>query len=513
MSQMILPALLGLLASFALCLLLTPKQRSFFSLPKASYAFHIGGFFALLTFEMILFRRPWFAVGNVLALHALVIVVNNAKYHSMREPFLVHDFEYFTDAIKHPRLYLPFFGVGKAIAATIGFIAVLGLGIYWETPLYDQPGVTLTDTYFTIVALFVAAAISIRVGMRYQVKGLSLNPETDYQRLGFVGFLWHYGLLHICTKTTTERAEWAHSIESPVHSQHLPNLVVVQSESFFDPRAEYPNLLDPSILSHFDQTCHEAYGYGALTVPAWGANTIRTESAFLTGHAAKQFGVHQFSPYRHLMKSPKTTLAHALKALGYRTVCVHPYPASFYLRDQLYPKMGFDEFIDITAFTEADKVGQYTGDVPLTEKVLTLLEPSDAPVFVFVITMENHGPLHLEKPDVEDQNAFYVDTQPAECDDLTVYAKHLQNADRMIEMLTTSLSHSDRGGVLAWYGDHVPIMADVYRTLGAPSGETRYFLWSDQCEIKRPEANVPSDVSELAPQILTLVSERYHAAS
>lgn len=513
-----MPLCVGLLLSAAMELLLTPKSRMIWQRPLASNLLHLGTWLIVFAAELVLFRRPWFAMGNVLAIQLLIVLVNNAKYHAMREPFLVHDFEYFTDAIRHPRLYLPFFGIANALLALCAFIGVLVAGVMLEPSVFSSAQASV-GSYIVSWGILLAVGVAVTVwGYKVRVRRVLLQPEHDYCALGQIGFLWHYGILHYTQPNPVEENQWRELLPQDAAAEKLPDVVVVQSESFFDARAEYP-VLKPSILAEFDQICAHSFSWGALTVPAWGANTIRTESAFLTGKPAHVLGVHQFSPYRHFMKQPQYTVAHALKALGYRTVCIHPYPASFYLRDKLYPRMGFDEFIDIQSFTEADKVGQYVGDVALADKVKSILSKrshdsgTSTPVFVFVITMENHGPLHLEKASQADQVAFYEGEQPFGCDDLTVYARHLRNADTMAAMLTECLNNQPNGGVLGWYGDHVPIMAKVYQTLGAPKGDTRYFIWNDHPTDGLKEASSTSasskDISELPTLLFQALSARY----
>ena len=75
----------------------------------------------------------------------------------------------------------------------------------------------------------------------------------------------------------------------------LPHIVAVQVNLFFDVR----RLLDtvhPRILEHFDRIRTEAQLQGTLRVPAWGANTMRTEFGFLTAIASGELGVHRFNP-------------------------------------------------------------------------------------------------------------------------------------------------------------------------------------------------------------------------
>ncbi|SFG19101.1 LTA synthase family protein [Neptunomonas qingdaonensis] len=503
---LLFPILTGLIVTFAMEFLLQPTVVCFWRRPFNTFCLHLGSFLLLYCAALLLCWRPWFALSIVLSFQLLLVLVNNAKYHSMREPFLIYDFEYFTDAIKHPRLYLPFFGIYKAILAAIGFVAVIVLAMIIEPSLLNSAGAFHWLTMVT--GLMIIASALLWIGVRLNRTPMTLQPEDDFVKVGLVSFLWLYGIEHIRHQPIHRSVNWEDNFKSEAEPHRLANVVVVQSESFFDARKDY-DLLNADVLSQYDDICSESAQFGRLSVPAWGANTIRTESAFLTGLEASHFGVHQFSPYRYFMKNEQYTLAHLLKEKGYRTVCIHPYQASFYMRDMLYPRLGFDHFIDINAFSDSQKQGQYIGDIAVAEKVGELLGESQQPLFIFVITMENHGPLHLEKPDSVDQQLFYKDKkQPEGCDDLTVYTRHLSNADQMASMLRQQLQADLREGVLCWYGDHVPIMADVYRRLGEPSGLTDYFVWTTTSENQqKPLAeNIAIKVSGLVPLVTQQLS-------
>ena len=249
------------------------------------------------------------------------------------------------------------------------------------------------------------------------------------------------------------------------------------------------------MLGAFDTLKVESIECGRLKVPAWGANTVRSEFAFLSGLPNASLGVHQFNPYRRYVWSRPDTLATRLRAVGYRTVCIHPYPASFYTRDRVYPKIGFDEFIDLRAFEKAPKFGPYVGDRALAERVIQELrrdnEVDRRPLFIFVITMENHGPLHLEQVGKGDIERLYRNPPPTGCTDLTIYARHLKNADSMFGQLRTHLLDSSRETILCIYGDHVPIMPAVYAQLGTPDGDTDFLIWSNR-KLKQDSANKQS---------------------
>jgi len=461
----------GLLAVLAGALLLeaclTPRPRRR-GRPLSAWAAQGGIGMLLYALELILFQRAGFGAAMALSSLLLLVVVNNDKHKLLREPFLFQDFEYFTDLLRHPRLYLPFFGVGKALAGLAAFLAAVYAGLTLEPSLPARGG---WAAYLSAVAGLVGGGVLL---LRYAARrpaALCFDPAADLRQLGFLGFLWAYG--------QAERrplAAAAHPFAPPPQSSARPDLVVVQSESFFDPRPLYPAIA-PGVMAEFDRLRDAAQRHGRLTVPAWGANTVRTEFAFLSGRAAHTLGVHRFNPYRRLAGAGIATLASYLRGLGYRTVCLHPYPASFYRRDRRYPAMGFDEFIDIAHFAEAERCGAYVGDVALGRSVRRLLENPAAPLFVFVITMENHGPLHWESVAADDAARLYQTPPPPGFDDLTIYLRHLENANRMLAELRDALRQSPRDGWLCWYGDHVPIMPKVYAERGFADGRTDYFIW------------------------------------
>ncbi|ONU74115.1 hypothetical protein A8E73_31445, partial [Burkholderia cenocepacia] len=60
--------------------------------------------------------RPIFSAFVAIALVGLVELVSNAKYESLREPFVFTDLSLFSQLFSHPRLYLPFLSLDKVIA-------------------------------------------------------------------------------------------------------------------------------------------------------------------------------------------------------------------------------------------------------------------------------------------------------------------------------------------------------------------------------------------------------------
>ncbi|MFT5721940.1 MAG: hypothetical protein ACI9W6_002258 [Motiliproteus sp.] len=500
-----LPLLLGMLALVATEQGLAPRPLQLWQRAGKAVCLHLGSWLLLFALLLALTQRPWFTMATVCGVQLFLVLVNNVKFDTLKEPFLLQDFEYFWDMLRHPRLYLPFFGIWRCLLSSLGALALVSSGLLLEPTLGSALESPVSGSFWIIIAALLLLALGLlRYGLRLPFAN-RFEPEADFKTLGQIAFFWIYARALRRAPAIDTRSSPFRLAAKAVVPQALPNLVVVQSESFFDPRPLSP-LIKDSVLANYDRVKAQSLSHGRLSVPAWGANTVRTECGFLTGLPPAALGIHAFNPYRQLARQQVPNLAGYLRARGYRTLCIHPYSARFYLRDQVFPRLGFDQFIDITQFTAAQKKGQYTGDAAVAEKVSELLEnaaaePDSKPLFIFVITMENHGPLHLEKPDPGVVEQFCRQPLPPGCDDLAVYLGHIRSADRMLAQLTGTLSRNPREGVLCWYGDHLPIMPGVYPALQPVDGRTEYLIWrSGESGLKPQQQDLAVD--QLAAQLL-----------
>lgn len=430
--------------------------------PVAAILLHCGLLLGCLAPLLAITGRVSFALLLLLAGQFLVIQVNNAKYRALREPFLFSDFGIFSQTIKHPRLYLPFLGLSRALLAAAGAAAAVIFGWWVESPV----------PHFLIWAALAAAT-----GVAFLVTGLalaappSLVPEQDLARNGLFASIAQYWL----RERTIQPPRQTHLPVIRNHGNDRPDIIVIQSESFFDARRISPGIRR-EILTNYDKACGQAAMHGRLKVPAWGANTMRPEFCFLTGLAPESLDVHRFNPYRQVARHPLRALPTILRESGYQTACLHPHPVRFFRRDRAFPNLGFERFIDVREFRNAKRCGPYISDEAVTDKLIEELDNSSQPSFFFVITMENHGPLHLETVSPGDMKDLFHIAPPAGCEELTVYLRHLKNTDQQLGRLQSYLRTRQRPAILCFYGEHLPSMPNVYQNLGLPDGRTDYFL-------------------------------------
>lgn len=454
--------------------LLRPKSHCL-SRYLSGYGIHLGLTTTIFSLLLAVTLRPFFAAALCAAIILAIVIVNNAKYRALREPFVFTDFGLFSQALQHPRLYLPFLGLAPALVGLTSATVALIAGITLEPPLPTDIGVKGLAVVAVTGLLLALALLTVATRL---APTIHLDPVRDIADFGLLSSLWLYWLAE---RRQGFRVSGSTIVPQPFSSsakqQDLPPIIAVQSESFFDVRRLWLDV-SPGVLRNFDRIRRAAMVSGRMEVPAWGANTMRTEFAFLTGIAADELGVHRFNPYRRLARQPIPTIASRLQHIGYHTICLHPHPAGFFGRGQVMPQLGFSEFLDIAAFTDAPHDGPYIADAAVTAKILELLHRASRPTFIFAITMENHGPLHLERVTAADRGRLFTQPPPQDFDDLSVYLRHLENADHMIGQLSDALAEDHHNGLLCFFGDHVPSMPRVYDATGFTDGRSDYFVWS-----------------------------------
>lgn len=205
---------------------------------------------------------------------------------------------------------------------------------------------------------------------------------------------------------------------------------------------------------------------------------MRTEFAVLTGTESFSLRYARFYPYA-FVRNKVASLASWFDRCGYDTVAIHPYYADFFGRHRVFPLLGFTRFLDIRHFGSASRAGPYVADAAVSESIVAELEAADdaRPRFIFAMTMENHGPLHLEEVLPGESSSRHTLGEDASWRDLTAYLRHIENADAMIGRLIDYLRTSKRETVVCFYGDHVPALPHVFQKLGVMPQRSDYFIW------------------------------------
>ena len=416
------------------------------------------GWFALAG----LTSRPVTSAVVIFAGSAGLAVTDAVKRATLREPLVFADRAELLEVVRHPELYLPFAGpvriVGGALVAVAAAVALL----WFEPPIVHLLPIGPALLAIVCIALPIAPPLLPQVANFYRRHGVSGDPAVDMRRHGFLACL----IMH-ATIARAERRDRRAAIPA-FQRQVRPAgpVVLVQAESFFDARRLGPTV-PPDLLPHFDRLRAEARQAGRLTVDCWGANTVRSEFAGLTGVGADALGLDRFNPYERFAQVRIRSLAWQMKQAGYRTICLHPFDKRFYARNRVMPLLGFDEFRGLEVFEGAERDGRYVADEAIAREIARIVRDEGPRVFILAMTIANHGPWNAPAPDG-------VEMSPGDLA-LRRYLSGLQATDRMIGVLMAALPQD---GLLGLYGDHQPSLPETFAALGFTDERTDYAFWS-----------------------------------
>lgn len=449
----------------------------------------------LYSLLLLIFQRPFFAFIVSLTLLGVVMIVNQTKVQTLREPLVASDFLMYAQVFRFPRLYLPFLNIVSLFMLAVALPLSVSLVLYFEE--------SQDIDFLKLGLLFVSSGLLFY----WSAKTLPMSTEItkDYADFGLLACLAAYSVQALLPKNRQRFEAVLQRQTLPVcdEANVLADIVAIQSESFFDVR-RMSHDIKPEVLDIFDGFRSEAHFAGKVSVPAWGANTLRTEFAFLSGIENSRLGLYRYYPYFFMRHLTLETLPKILQKQGYRTICLHPHEKAFFGRGRVFERLGFDEFIDIQSFQEADKFGPYVSDEAVARKVQYLLETSQQPTFIFVITMENHGPLHLEAIEDAEMEVLSDEKHGLIDRDLAIYTRHIKNTNKMLKILRDYLSAANKPAFLAFYGDHLPALSGCFERYDFTSNQSDYFLWSNYLEV-RPKRHDMA-VESLPSSIIHLVN-------
>lgn len=456
----------------------------------------------ILTALVALTARPLFSGLVVLTLGFAYAYADRSKRRVLGEPVVHTDVYQAADIFRHPKLALPFPHPWRLLGSIVPPLGLFALAFWWEPPLagWSVRWPVLAGAGLAALFWLAGGPLNGPIGRRLRHNGPVGEPLRDTAEFGPLATLLAYGLVARAERPQRQAAvpvgEPAPLRKSTYDGQPL---ILVQSESFFDPRGLHPALQKLS-LPNLDRCREEALQWGRLAVPSWGANTVRTEFAVLTGLEPGGLGFDSFNPYHRFARAPVTSLAWRMRAQGYRTICLHPFDRRFYSRDLVLPRLGFDCFIGEEAFVGAARLNGYVADAEVARISADILREHGQKVFLFVITMENHGPWEKVPPAISSLLPSGLGLPAQQLAAFEGYLRSLGSADAMLGSLAQMLE-SMGCGVLAFYGDHLPSFPGLFQALGLRDFRSDYLLWAPGSR-QRPAAREDLPAHRLLEAIL-----------
>ncbi|MGN7381007.1 LTA synthase family protein [Paenibacillus sp. SAFN-117] len=246
----------------------------------------------------------------------------------------------------------------------------------------------------------------------------------------------------------------------PDQSDVDPNIIVVLSESFWDPTVMKDVEFSEDPLPFF-HSIQEKYTGGWMRSPQFGGGTANVEFEVLTGNTMR-FLQQGSLPYIQYVNHPVDSLASILKRQGYTTASVNPFHNWFFNSKTVYRNFGFSKYISSEFFDPVYK-GPFLADTEVAKNVIEQIESSPGPAFVFANTMENHYPYEPWKFGGNTIKVKGANLSEDSIGKLETYAQGLTGADAMLKMLVEHFEASGEPTIIVFYGDHLPVLGDDYK--------------------------------------------------
>ena len=434
-----------------------------------------------------------FSVSTVSAVLILLVIINGYVYRLRGKELLFSDIYALSTALNVADQYSLAMERHTVTAVAAG---VLLLFSGWCLPPVEKPAGQRKKALLLAVILAASFALSTR------------NMELIAWNSNGTLFYGYYTNLYISIRDYFVEKPEAYSADSILaleqeysrdssESSELPDILVIMNESFADMRIFSENLQTNQPVTPFLDSLQENMISGYALTSVYGGGTANAEFECLSGFSM-QFFPDNATPYQQYIHGNTFSLPWVLDSAGYSCMATHPYLANGWSRPKVYPAFGFSESTFIEDYPQENIIRYYVSDREMYEYMLQKMDAAgETPVFLFGITMQNHG--GYETPLEDYTKTVWLENSSQPYPQAEEYLSMIRYSDAALEYLITELQNRPKKTVVLFFGDHLPqIEQAFYEELYGGSFDTldeqmlRYtvpfFVWANY---DIPEQTVP----------------------
>lgn len=463
--------------------------------------FLYNAFMIFVTFSIVyLFKRRIFVRMIIGAIWVILGIANGYILLKRVTPFNAQDLKIAGDGIALINNYCNGFEV---VVIAVGAVALL----IWLISMWRRGGQYAGKIHH------IAALIGIIVcGVLYTfVTNIAIDKRVVSTYFGNIAFAYEdYGLPYCFsaslfntgisepngyTKKAMAKIDKDGELNQTAASRSsdkLPNIIVVQLESYFD-------VANAEFFTTSEDACpnlhnlYQNYSNGYFKVPSVGAGTANTEFEVLTGMNLRYFGPGEYPYKTYSKKHPTESAATALASLGYGTHALHDNTGNFYSRANVFNNMGFDtftskEFMNVLQTTE----NGWAKDEILTQRIMEAMDTTKQEDFVFTVSVQGHG--NYPETQVIENPKIKVEGIEDEAlkNKWEYYVNQVYEMDQFVGDLIKAVEERNEPSVVVFYGDHLPTMGLKAEDLKSRYlYNTNYVIW-DNIGLQKDDKNIPA---------------------
>ena len=244
--------------------------------------------------------------------------------------------------------------------------------------------------------------------------------------------------------------------------EDYPNIIIIMDEAFSDLTVLGDFETNKAVMPNIDKLLRgDNVISGALYVSVFGGNTANTEFEVLTGMSCA-FLPSGSTAYQQYIKHDTPSMASILKSYGYETLAMHPYGATGWNRDEVYPWLGFDRAKFKPDFAERAVLRNYVSDKAVVRQIIREYEAKkeDAPLFAFAVTMQNHGS-YSKSFDNFTPDIYVTNPDLGKLPKTEMYLTLCRWTDDAVRKLVEYFKAVDEKTLIVFFGDHQPALLET----------------------------------------------------
>ncbi len=433
-----------------------------------TYFFAIA-LFVLLFSSMFAITGQWQRGLNFASvLFVVLMLFHRMKIHYYKQPLLISDFWLVTDwrnweTLLHYKgaifgvlgllglLGYAVFGWSDAESATTGFrvfaaiLAATSFGLMWHySKDPDATKVWLDSLPDDGRDVFLNLPMSCR-GVFFKVPEFEGNSQKFKEKM---------------TALLSEKAESkTESAEKP--DAEKPDIVVCLQESTLNPHQFDFDAETIPPFSMFNKQEDTAF-VSPLRVHTVGGATWKSEFAFLAGVPSTDFGALASGVFYSVVPHLQTGFIKNLREQGYFCVALSPFTKGNYNAKPAYDHFGFDLMLQPQDLGYPASISKNLWHISseemmyYTKLILQKQHPSlenvQQPMFVYVLTMKEHGPYNTNMPNHFNLASKRLGGKAISC--LNDYIDRIDSLNEAIEGLNDYLKSRETPYVFGYFGDH-----------------------------------------------------------
>ncbi|WP_235410150.1 LTA synthase family protein [Proteus terrae] len=414
----------------------------------------VGAYFILFSLCFILSARVLFSAITTGTLFLITKFINQLKVHYYKEALMFSDFDLAFDSSNLGTLG-HYWEAGVALIVMLIWL-LINMSIAWRFSQKSRPALRMSSLLLIVIG-FTTIHFTVEK-WQAEWEGTLPGGRGTVTNLIMSGYQTAYHPPYFKENADYFLEQANKTVLPETQTDIKPDIIVLLQESTVNPHI-YQFNTDVALPDLFMfQKDEGVSAQSPLRVQTFGGGTWLSEFSVLTGLNTDDFGARKNSVFYFVVDNLNESLFRQLKAEGYYTVLLTPFNRSAYHAGYAYEQMGVDEIIQPQELGYPGTLEENLWKIS-TQDMLGYVEEvlkkrTDKPLFIFSLTMYEHGPYDESHRDMY-QIAGHTESSNAP-GKFSHYMEKIITSDPAIKDFSNFVAQREKPTMFLYFGDHQP---------------------------------------------------------